>query len=789
MNEAAQVTLEEAIDLAQSQHAAGNLLIAERAYKDILNSVPDHFDSVHMLGVIQYQKGNLPEALKYIEQALELEPDDPRCLNNYGIILSNSGKKHEAVAAWEKAITINPKAPDPYFNAGNTLWELKEYERAEDMCRKALEIEPESHHAWLNLGNALQGQEKLDEAIECWLKAAEINPEMSKAYGNLGNAYHTLGRYQEAEEQCRKALELDPKNVEAWNNLGNAMRDLGRPTEAEGAYRTAIKLRPNFKYGHNNLAIALIDQLRFDEAAASARFAIAFDESYGDAWGNLSVAARELGDFDEAEKAAMRAVSLKPDSASAYADLSDILFVQERMEEAEAALDEARKLEGDSPRLYLKLANILERSNKMEEALEAVDKAVSENPELMEGYYKKAQIYFTSNFMKEAEEAANKALELSKGNIMPNGIKAEILLAQGKLDEARALLEEGIENNERMTPFYQSLVKIRKFTADDPIMQKMEKLAKNIDKMGQQAAISLCFALYDAYEDFGEFDKAFEYLQKGNDLKRRTLPYKTAINEKSHANVKKMYTPERAKEFKGVGYNSDVPVFILGMPRSGTTLTEQILSAHPDVYGAGELIDMGLTDKAYPVTTLENAKEKGKFYVDSIKKRGGNAARITDKMPGNYMRIGDIRAILPNAKIINCRRNPIDNCLSCYKQLFARGQFWSYNLEELAHQYHQYALMMDHWREIYSDEFLDFDYEDTVDNFEEQARKLVKFVGLDWHDACLEPHKAKRSVITASKTQVIKPIYSSSVKGWKRYEKQLQPLIDALGEDLLKNYL
>jgi hypothetical protein len=219
------------------------------------------------------------------------------------------------------------------------------------------------------------------------------------------------------------------------------------------------------------------------------------------------------------------------------------------------------------------------------------------------------------------------------------------------------------------------------------------------------------------------------------------------------------------------------------MPRSGTTLTEQIISSHPDIYGAGELYTLAQVENEIGTLTPENAKEWGAKYVELVKEINEDsktAIKITDKMPGNFIRIGQIVNALPNAKIIHCRRNPIDTCLSCYKQLFGRGHYWSYNLEEMAQHYEEYDDLMAHWRNVLPKKFLEINYEDTVNDFENQARKLIDFVGMEWNDACLKPHKQKRSVLTASKGQVIKPIYKTSVHAWKRYEEQLQPLIKRL---------
>jgi hypothetical protein len=302
--------------------------------------------------------------------------------------------------------------------------------------------------------------------------------------------------------------------------------------------------------------------------------------------------------------------------------------------------------------------------------------------------------------------------------------------------------------------------------------------------MGQQAEISLYYALYRAFEDIGDHDRAFAYLKRGSDLKRLTIPYDQAQSRLHLDRMKDMFTPAFIEQFKGRGDDSDLPVFIVGMPRSGTTLTEQIISAHPDTYGAGELIDLNVAEMSLGGTfTPENAALLGKTYINRIRKLAPDALRITDKMPGNYYRIGMIAAALPHAKIIHCRRNPIDTCLSCYKQLFARGQYWSYTLEDLGHFYQVYEEMMDHWRTVLPGRFLEVDYEATVNDFEHQARSMINHVGLPWHPACLEPHKNKRTVLTASKTQVIQPVYKTAVESWRIYEKHLQPLIRIVAPD------
>ena len=273
--------------------------------------------------------------------------------------------------------------------------------------------------------------------------------------------------------------------------------------------------------------------------------------------------------------------------------------------------------------------------------------------------------------------------------------------------------------------------------------------------------------------------------------KRATVPYDAEQQVQNFNLIKEAYSREFFDEVNGKGFESDLPVFILGMPRSGTTLTEQIISSHADVYGAGELIEIGTLDNHFGYLTSDNAAQQGQYYIDQVRLLdvSGKAKRITDKMPGNFAHLGKIVSILPQAKIIHTQRNPLDTCLSWFKQSFARGQYWSYDLEELGQYYNEYLELMQHWRDLYPDAFIDVEYEKTVGELEPQARGLVDYVGLPWDEACLQPHKQKRTVLTASKTQVTKPIYKTSVKSWMRYEKQLEPLIKSLEQGVAKRFM
>lgn len=781
-----QVTLDEALQIAQHHHQAGNLMVAEQTYRDILNAVPDHEAATEWLAIILYETGKKDEALVLFKKCTALAPRSAQSWSNYAVVLAENNEIEDSIKAFEKSVKLDSSISETFSNFSNALWLAKDYKRGAEMAQKALDINPDNPDAHLNLGNAYQAQEKYDDAIKCWKKAVKLNKNYYKALNNIGHALRETGKPAEGEDYCRKAIEIMPQFHEAWNNLGNALFDQGNVTEAEEAFRQATHFKPDYAQAQNNLAIALLAQARFAEAAAAARYAVTFKPDYADAYSTLSIAARELGDLMEAEKHARKALDLKPDNAERHLDLADILLLNDRLEDANRVVEKALELSPDTPRAYVKLSSIKELMGDPDAALEFIEKGLADNPEFLELHIRRAQIHHVNNELPAALAAIDEAEKLAPDNINVLSTKSDILQSQGDMKQGGEYIRKAIEINPDIPSLYFGLSKYKKFTKDDPDFAKMKELAKHEDKIGLFQACVLNYGLYSAYENTNQYKKAFASLKKANDYRRKITPYNPDLAAQQFQNIKNTHKKGFAKPYIGKGYKSDIPVFIVGMPRSGTTLTEQIISSHPDVYGAGELPHFSRIMKQHKnEMTPENAAEIGREYVEAVTALDttGKALRITDKMPGNFARMGEIMRALPDAKIIHCRRNPIDTSLSCYKQNFARGQYWSYNLEELAMEYRRYADLMAHWRNVLPEgSFIEIDYEDTVADLESQARKLIEYVELPWDEACLMPHKNKRAVLTASKAQVIKPVYKSSVKAWKRYEKQLEPLIEGLGD-------
>jgi tetratricopeptide (TPR) repeat protein len=370
---------------------------------------------------------------------------------------------------------------------------------------------------------------------------------------------------------------------------------------------------------------------------------------------------------------------------------------------------------------------------------------------------------------------------------------SDLLQEIGRRDEACRAFETAIALAPRSGRFYRHLADCKRFTVGDPALTAMQGLAAGRASLPEEDRRQLLFALAKAAADLGEHERSFGYLLEGNALKRRQIDYDEARVLGEFTRIRTVFSRELMAARGGVGHNSALPVFIVGMPRSGTTLIEQILASHPQVFGAGELTDIGdaaarLNGAAgcFPeiVASLpdEVLHQLGARYIDAARARAATADRITDKMPLNFLYVGLIHLVLPNARIIHASRDPLDTCLSCFATLFTGEHRVAYELGELGRYYRAYQGLMEHWaRVLPRGVLLEVEYEDVVADLERQARRIVAHCGLEWDAACLGFNGSKRPVRTASATQVRQPIYHSSVGRWRAYGDLLKPLMEALG--------
>ena len=364
----------------------------------------------------------------------------------------------------------------------------------------------------------------------------------------------------------------------------------------------------------------------------------------------------------------------------------------------------------------------------------------------------------------------------------------------GHLAEARAAFESAVALAPHSALLHHSLARVDRFTPGDPRLPPMQVLAQQMASLPPNEQTFLCFALGKAYADLGERDRAFGYYLQGNAVRRRGTKYDEATALDFLQRIQHRITPECIAANRGYGADSPAPVFILGMPRSGSTLVEQILASHPQVHAGGELRHFGEAllsagiGQRYPdsVTSLQqpSLREIGERYVAALRATAGPALRITDKMPTNYLFLGLIRLALPNAAIIHTRRDPVDCCLSNFTTLFAPGRLgYTYDLGALGRYYRGYEALMRHWNAALPGTMLDVQYEDLVTDLEPAARRIIAHCGLEWDDACLQFHDAPRQVRTASVVQVREPIHARAIARWRGQAALYAPLLQALGLD------
>ena len=637
-------------------------------------------------------------------------------------------------------------------------------------------------------GRVSQQKGKLSEAERAYKKAIKINRDFIEAHNDLGNVLLARGRYKEAFNSFRKALTLRPNHPLLLTNLGNVMQLQGEIEQAIDWFNRAIAQDPNFTGAHNNLGNALRDLGRFQEAVASYKQAIRISPDYADTYYNLASVSIQLDELEAAVSNFEKAIEIDPGHQGAYNGLGNALASRSEMDKAVAAYRKAIEINPNHKHAHNGLGNVLSDMGDLDEAITSYRMAIEVDPGHKEAYNGLGNALSNRGEIEKAIAAYRKAIEIDPWHKQACKGLGNALSDYGEIDEAIAVYRKSIEINPEHTEAYRSLSKNKKFSEYDDDIRAMETLYEN-EHYSDEQKMHLAFGLGKAYEDLGEYENSMQFILHATRLKRVSFDYSISDEEELFSNIKATFSTGFFADREGRGDPDRSPIFILGMPRSGTSLVEQILASHPDVYGAGELND--LADLTRDISTMQSTGEfpagiadldsaalvgLGKQYIARIRNHTEDAKFITDKMPHNFLYIGLIRVILPNAKIINCTRGPMDNCLSLFKNYFNTAHYYSYDQTELGQYYNLYLDLMRHWRDTLPGFVYDLGYEQLIADQEDQIRQLLYNCHLPWDDACLDFHKIRRKVKTACNAQVRRPIYKDSVKLWKRYEKQLEPL-------------
>ena len=590
---------------------------------------------------------------------------------------------------------------------------------------KALKTHPDFATAHEVYADLLLLEGKFEQAIVGYQQALKLAPERSRINSKIKRSQQLMQSLDANPQSATGDLSFNPELAQAKQHHSD-----GEPEKAEEIYRTILRKNPNHAEAMRLLAAVATVHRKHEDAEILLSRAVSVSPKFSRGWLDLAKTQLELGKYPEAVKSAETLVGLSPDIAESY----------------------------------VALANTQAQSNQTEQAINSY----------------------------------RHALEINKAHPGAFSGLAHQLKTVGRQQEAIDTHRQNIAINPTNAEPYWNLANLKTFRFEDSEVADMEALLED-DSLEDLSHVQLCNSLGLEYEGRKDYERAFNYFQRCNDLHRQSEKYDPIGHEVLISSIKQIFSAEFLSQHQGLGVKDSSPILVVGLPRSGSTLIEQILASHSEVEGTHELSDLAQVVKEikkggpkgshFPenLTTLPNQAwaQIGQKYIDRTLKYRFGSPRFIDKNPNNFIYAGLLKLILPEAKIINARRHPLDSCFGSYKQLFASGQPFSYDLTELGEYYLQYQALMDHWHQVMPTAVLDVDYEMVVSDLDTQVRRILDYCELPFEESCLRFHETDRAVRTASSEQVRQPIYASSVNLWKNYQPYIEELIEVL-EPLLE---
>jgi len=628
---------------------------------------------------------------------------------------------------------------------------------ARNLARHACDVDGDNVNNWLSFGNLSGRLQLFDEAIESFGRAVELAPSDARTHAGLANACYAAGRLDDAATACRRALELEPDDPDKWYLQATLYGLLERHEESESCLRRVTELAPTHAMAYRSLGYMLQVQNRLDEALEAYRHAVECQPGFADAYNDIGVVLQEQGNTKEAIAQYRSALGIKPDFIDAMMNLGGLLLTQNNPEEALTYFRSVLAIDGDNPKALCALGSALFECGRIDDAYASFSRALTVDAACEEATVKIARL-------RERQGRHDEALELLRP-IVDRGDNADAVAAFALLSTHFSLENEAIAMLER---------------------------ALNNARLSAAQRREMHFSLGRLYDRKREYDLAYRNFESGNRLKA------AEFRLQDHIRLVDSLIDTYSRENLRVLAHSPAPdrqaVFILGMPRSGTSLVEQILSVHPQVQAAGELVMINRfaarmheklhTGSTYPVAALQltpgNAGALTRSYLAGLPAEGHDKPFFTDKMPQNFLHLGLIEQLFPNARIVHCVRDARDTCISCYSYDFNGEHPYAYDLETLGAYYLQYQRLMKHWQDVLGIPIYTLEYEKLVSDQAQEVRRLLAFCGIEWDERCLASHASGRVVLTSSYDQVRQPVYSSSVGRWKHYKRHIQPLLDAL---------
>jgi tetratricopeptide (TPR) repeat protein len=636
---------------------------------------------------------------------------------------------------------------------------------AERQAREILEVYPSMEPARRILGAAYRLQGQPHKALTLLEPMAGRNASSVAFLHELGLCLGAAGRGKEAIECLRKAVCLDPSHAGAWRTLGDQLSAVGDDAESRKAYDEHLKASTR----HPELVDAanLLRMNKTGQAERLVRDVLRKDPVDVVAIRMLAEIGIKLGQLAEAQDLLERCLELAPDFHLARYAYAGLLMRRNALQESNREVDRLLTLEPMNPVYLILKGAILARKGDHFAALQLYEKLLGDYPN-----HAAAQMFY-----------------------------GHALKTVGRLDAAISSYRKAIELSPRTGEPYWSLANLKTFRfTDEEIARLLDRFQPETGDPDDQA--HLAFALGKAFEDREEFDQSFQFYEQGNAIRGRRHRHDVRLNILDTARQIKALDAGFFAARRNHGCTAKDPIFVVGLPRSGSTLIEQILASHSQVEGTTELPDiisisrkLGGASRENPAgkypevladLTQERCREIGEGYIDSTRVHRADTPYFIDKMPNNFRHLGLIHLILPNARIIDARRHPMGACFSCFKQLFASGQTFTYDLAGIGYYYRDYVKLMDHWDEVLPGRVHRVQYEDMVNDTESEIRRLLNYCGLEYEEQCLHFYETERAVRTPSSEQVRQPVYKHGLEQWRNYEAHLNPLKEALGPLLVR---
>jgi tetratricopeptide (TPR) repeat protein len=713
-----------------------------------------------------HRSGRLDEAASQYRRVLEGDPENAEALHWLGVLHLQAGDPAHAAELIGRAVVLRPDAPLYHGNLAEAYRKAGDFERAVEGARAALRIWPDDPEALCCLGTALSALRRHVEAVESLRRAVELRPGFVVAHNNLGIALRALGRSHEALEHFRRAVELEPAYAPGRTNLGQMLLARGQPEEALTHCQEAVRLEPNTAELHDNVGNVL----------------------------------RALDRLDEAWTAFLRALALNPDLALANAHVGLILQKRGHLSEAVECLNRAVERDPDCVDFWEWLAELHDERDDSAASIPCWERVLALDPDRAGAHLSLGRALQDEGHLEAARARFRAADELqprSGAPLLNLGWIHELL---GEMDRAESAFRAALRRQPTFpAPHARLATLLRDKLPDEDFAALEARLADPELAPGPRAR--LLFGLAHVLDGRGEYTRAADCLARANaitlELDRGRHDYSPADHRRFVDGLIRAFDRGVFDRLGGAGLESGQPVFVFGLPRSGTTLIEQVLASHSRIHGAGELRLARRTFDEIPsvmgqtVSPVDCVPLVGPPAVRRLAERHldrllaiapAGSARVVDKMPDNYLYLGLLTILFPHGTFIHCRRDLRDVAVSCWMTDFSSIR-WANDPGHIASRFQQYRRIMDHWRATMTAPMLEVDYEETVGDLEGVARKLIAACGLEWEPACPEFHRTQRPVRTASVTQVRQPVYRRSVARWRNYEPALADLFAALPSD------